>query len=187
MTRINRRARWDAEYDVYDLDNDGVLTASDFMVELDHLLEMKGIAAGSPEAEEARGGTRSLVEDLLTFDPNGDGQITREEFYQYIEQEFIRPGTPGSPSARFLTWIRTAFLGFDLDSNGRLDLNDYLGTLLQTTNIKVTEEELRAHFVGLCDHYGQGDSLSEDEFVAAAIEIWCSPEPAFFWWPVPGA
>lgn len=168
---MDRLARWNATFDLYDVDRDDAISTEDTQRSYESVLRMKGMPEET--VNYYRGMLDKYQQAMLTADLNQDGKTTREEWHTFYSKDLDPQGT-GSymPSAALLRTIRTEFGCFDLDGDGVVNFSDYCKAAL-AFRIRANVSALRVHWAQLCQRVGASDRLDADQFAALEMQMWC--------------
>lgn len=184
MRLLTREQRWTAMFDFYDLDRNGHLSEEDILIAYEKLLAMKGIPIDSEPARAILGAMRdAFAEDVMRSDRDGDGRVTLEEWHAHYGELLVDAGNGALlPSVELLRGARNGFAVYDLDSDGRISRQDYLGCA-RIFAPDVQEDALVAHWAMLTGAFGTDGALDFDEFLVLFLQVWCSTRELPFWFP----
>ncbi len=176
---MDRLARWNASFDLYDIDRDDAISLADRQRGYERVLEQKGLPDQS--VKYYSGLFEKYQKNLLKADLNQDGRTTREEWLEFFGKELKR-GDVHLPSASLFRTIRTEFTNFDVDGDGLVNFTDYCKAAV-AFRVRAKIDLLRAHFHTLCDRVGAEERLDPDQFLALQVEIWCADGDVPFMFP----
>ncbi len=182
---MDRLARWNAAFDLYDVDRDGAISNDDTQQTYSNVLRMKGLPEES--VSYYSGMLEKHQQAVLSADLNKDGKTTREEWLEFYGKDLDPRGTGNNlPSAALLRTIRAEFGCFDLDGDGIVSFSDYCKAAI-AFRVGAHVATLRAHWALLCERVGSADTLDGDQFTVLQIEMWCLDGDMLSMFPEPPA
>ncbi|MCB9676191.1 MAG: EF-hand domain-containing protein [Alphaproteobacteria bacterium] len=185
MRLLDRKARWTQIFKMYDLDGNGYLSEADILIAYQRFLELKGIPETSEIGQAIIGGMRkAFSEDVMRSDLNGDGKVTIDEWHTHYGELLIDAGGGALlPSVELLQGGRNGFAAYDVDSDGRISIGDYLACA-KIFAPNVSEDDLVAHWAVLTHENGTEGTLDFDQFMVFFLMVWCSSLDLPYWFPV---
>ena len=175
MTEVQKE-RFERLFNAYDCDRDGFLTLDNFT---DHVYKLAVLRGQSLDSEAVQ----ALVADLTAWwnqlaaaaDTNGDGQVSREEFFTWatdLAAMLTQASEAGGPWP-LDPWFDKLYGMIDADGDGRITLDEY-EEWCKALGIH-GEMDAEGAFLGFdkdLDGY-----LSREEFARVSRQFWVSPSP----------
>lgn len=165
-----QKARYDRFFSAYE-DTGGNITRESILAHAERLAEVRREDASSPAVEALRNELLVSWNVMAEVgDMDGDGAISREEFYAAGERlsgflaQFDGPAKDGPLGA----WIESLFGVIDADGDGRITKAEYADWL--TALGLADDTDVDAAFAGFDKN--QDGTLSREEFAECGHQFW---------------
>lgn len=158
-------------FDVWDANDDGVITTKDPEQVAQNLAELRGLKPGSPEHEGFCNGFMSYQNDFLqAVDVDKSGRVTLEEWLAYHD-EMLQSEERFERTA--LMSIEVMFGLMDRNGDGKITLEEYGGWMKA---FRIGEQGITEEVFQKLDLNGNG-ILSKEEVLHLTREFFYSDDP----------